>query len=45
MELETEIELAVRTGMIMKPQIVYTWKLCQSVGKMLTKLYQSLKDR
>jgi four helix bundle protein len=45
MELETEIELTVRTGMIKKPQIVLAWKLCQSTGKMLTKLYQSLKDR
>jgi four helix bundle protein len=45
MELETEIELTVRTGMVKKSDIVIAWKQCQSVGKMLTKLYQSLKDR
>jgi four helix bundle protein len=44
MEIETEIELCVRVGLIEKSKIIDSWKLAQSVGKMLTKLSRSLKD-
>lgn len=45
MELETQLELCVRLELIKREQVVPCWKISQSVGKMLTKLAISLKQK
>ncbi|MEE9403610.1 MAG: four helix bundle protein [Algisphaera sp.] len=42
-ELETQITLAVRVGCIERKDAMTSWDLCQEVGKMLTRLVQSLE--
>ena len=42
-ELETHLLLAVRLSFVTRGQLKETWNLAQDVGKMLTKLIQSLK--
>ena len=42
MEVETQLELCVRRNFLTREQIKPAWNLAQSVGKMLTKLLQSL---
>lgn len=45
MEIETQIEIAVRLNYISKDEIKQAWSLSQEIGRMLTKLSQALKDR
>lgn len=42
MELETQLELAVRLDLIRRDQIVEAWPLTQDVGRMLTRLAAAL---
>ena len=42
-ELETHITIAVRLDFIRREDAMPLWNTCQNVGKMLTKLIQSLK--
>jgi four helix bundle protein len=44
-ELETHLILAGRLGYITREDTLPIWALCQRVGKMLTKLTQSIRKR
>lgn len=42
MELETQLELAVRLGLVERPIVADAWPLTQDVGRMLTRLAGAL---
>jgi four helix bundle protein len=42
MELETQLELAVRLGLAKRDQVAAAWPLTQDVGRMLTRLAAAL---
>ncbi len=44
-ELETQIALAVRVTPVEREAAMRSWELAQEVGKMLTRLRQSLEDK
>ena len=45
MELETQVIVAVRQSFIGREQARPTWEIAQEVGRMLTRLIQSLKKK
>ncbi len=44
MEVETQLTLAVRLGHLTRDEAIPVWDLAQSVGRMLTRLIQSLNE-
>ena len=44
-ELETQLEIAVRTQLLPKPGITQAWNLAQSTGKMLSTLLNQTKNK
>ena len=45
MELETQIIVSVRQSFVAREDARSTWEISQEVGRMLTKLIQSLKQK
>jgi four helix bundle protein len=43
-ELETHVTIAVRLGFVSRKEAMEVWALSQEVGRMLTKLIQSLEE-
>ena len=45
MELQTQLEAAVRVGHLTRNDVRAGWSLCEEVGKMLTKMIQRMTEK